>query len=160
MLFTGRNRPQCHLYLDAETPGAGVYAGSYEVGGQFTVDVPGTVTRLRMWHKLGDTTAHTGHLWAPTAALLASAVFPPMTGEGWNEVAISPVSIVPGTVYKTSYSNVGTFADEPGYFNVAKDNPPLHAPVQAGCFGLPNNYPTYVPGANDSYWADVTFVPN
>jgi hypothetical protein len=126
-----------------------------ELGMKFTADRPFSVVRLR-YYQDKPTGAHTGHLWDGSGTLLATAAFTTDTVTGWHEVTLpSPVPIAANTAYVVSYSTSVGFAWSGGYFNSAKDSPPLHAPVGAGTFATAlNAFPTMT-FMNSNYWVDV-----
>src|SRR6185436_13245054 len=100
-----------------------------ELGVRFTADVNGYVKGIRFYKGPGNTGTHRGNLWSATGTRLATAVFSGETASGWQQVLFTtPVPITAGSVYVASYlARRGRYAHDEDYFDLAYDNPPLHA---------------------------------
>ena len=135
-----------------------------EVGMKFRSDADGYITALRFYKQANNTGRHVGHLWTESGQLLAEAEFTNETPSGWQEVALPvPVAITRDTTYVTSYhAGDGRFGFNGGYFNLGKDNPPLHAPASSviGGNGVyrygPSAFPDQTFNATN-YWVDAVF---
>ena len=65
-----------------------------ELGLRFRPSTAGTATALRFFRGVGDSSTHVGRLYRSDGALLAQATFPPSTGQGWEEAALTnPVAL-------------------------------------------------------------------
>lgn len=165
--FTTTNAPPSTLWSSSTVPTviSSSDTGAVELGIKFTADVNGYITGVRFYKGSTNTGAHVASLWTSSGTLLARANFTNETASGWQQANFSaPVAINANTVYVASYhTNVGGYSDGQGYFAVALDNPPLHAPssgasggndvYQYGSGGFPSQ--TY---NQSNYWVDVVFV--
>jgi hypothetical protein len=115
------------------------------------------------------TTAHTGSLWGPTGALLASGTYQNETASGWQSLIFNaPVNVTAGTTYTVSYTTTASYVATGSYFTTTPvDTTALTtlATNQAddaghtgnGVFAIGNNiYPTNS-GNGSNYWADVLY---
>jgi uncharacterized protein DUF4082 len=75
----------------------------YEVATQLSASKNGTITALRFYRAPGETGSNTVRLWTDTGVPLATATYSG-TGTGWQQLAISPVSIAAGTRYRVSFN--------------------------------------------------------
>jgi hypothetical protein len=134
-----------------------------ELGVRFVADVDGFVKGIRFYKGPGNTGTHRASLWTAGGTRLATATFANETPAGWQQVLFAtPVPITAGTVYVASYhARRGRYAYDQEYFEVAYDNPPLHALANGsggngvyryGSSGFPNQ--TY---RATNYWVDVVF---
>jgi hypothetical protein len=90
--------------FDEQTPAtSGGAAPGYEVATQFSASKNGTITALRFYRAQGETGSNTVRLWTDAGAPLASATYSG-TGTGWQQLAITPVSISAGTRYRVSFN--------------------------------------------------------
>ncbi len=138
-----------------------------ELGVKFRADTTGIVSGVRFYKGTGNGGTHTGSLWTADGTRLASADFSDETATGWQEVAFAtPVHIAADTTYIASYfAPQSHYSVDYGYFTVARDNAPLHAPASTvadpnGVFryGSASGFPSAsVSEAN--YWVDVVFTP-
>jgi hypothetical protein len=139
---------------------------SVELGVSFRADANGSITAIRFYKSAANTGLHVGHLWSSSGALLAAVTFTNETASGWQQANLSaPVAITANSVYVASYHvNGGHWSANWGYFaSGGVNNPPLHAPQNAG--GTPNGrfapgstsqFPTYT-YQSANYWVDVVF---
>ena len=102
-----------------------------EVGTQFSIDYPGSVTAIRFYKGVENTGTHVGHLWNANGDLLATATFTSETASGWQRAELStPVVLTPKTVYLVSYhAPVGRYAVTSRYFQDAIANGYVTAPA-------------------------------
>ncbi|MFE0759176.1 DUF4082 domain-containing protein [Inquilinus sp. NPDC058860] len=132
-----------------------------ELGMRFSSNAAGTVTGVRFYKGFYNQGTHTGSLWSVDGTLLATATFTNETLEGWQTVTFSnPVSIQPGTTYVVSYHSNGFYSADAGYFDVARTNGHLTAPVGAGvyAYGTSSLFPSNV-YQNENFWVDALFTP-
>ena len=126
-----------------------------ELGMKFSCSQAGTVTGLQFYKAATNTGTHTGHLWSPSGASLASVTFTGETASGWQQANFAtPVVITAGATYTISYhTTVGHYSDTTEFFSTALSVPPLSAPVNAGVYsyGSGSNYPTSAWEASN-YW--------
>jgi len=158
----------CSLWSPTAAPPGGPDpdAVGTELGTRFRSDVSGTVSAIRFYKQSGNTGTHVGHLWTATGTLLATVTFSGESASGWQQAALSsPVAITAGTTYVVSYfTPTGHYSATTGYFGVATDSPPLHAPADAtgapngvyGYFGTGGGFPTQA-WLSANYWVDVVF---
>ena len=136
---------------------------SVEVGVRFTTSVPGRITGIRFYKGAGNSGTHTGTLWSPGGAPLATGTFTGESAYGWQTLHFAhAVPIRAGLTYVASYhAPLGHYAVTTGYFlhrSVASG--PLRAPAarngvyRYGSTAFPAD--TY-DGNND--WVDVLFSP-
>ena len=88
-----------------------------ELGVRFRSDVAGSITGLRFYKSSVDSSAHVGHLWNASGALLATMPFPAGDSTaGWWEVTLpSPVAIDANVTYVASqFSPAGYYAFDGG----------------------------------------------
>jgi len=145
-----------------------VSSSPVELGVKFRADVSGTITAIRFYKGLGDTSTHSGSLWTAAGTLLGTVTFGDETASGWQQMNLAtPVVIAANTPYVASYHTGGSFYYSSSYFqNAGADNAPLHAlrDGAAGSNGL------YVYGSGgmfpsqsfsaSNYWVDVVFMPS
>ena len=138
-----------------------------ELGVKFRSDVAGTITGIRFYKALNNTSPHVGNLWTSLGTHLASATFTNETASGWQQVFFDPpVTIASNMVYVASYHTTnGHYSVDFNYFQgKGADNPPLHALANGvsdgngvfvyGAGGVfPNNQSWNAP----NYWVDVIF---
>src|SRR5262249_18047378 len=107
------------------TPGS----SPIELGVKVRSDANGTISGIRFYTVLGDSSVHTGSLWSSRGVLLATGIFSGETNSGWQQLNFStPVTITTNTTYVASYHTGGAFYYSYYYFqNSGVDNPPLHA---------------------------------
>ncbi|MCB8822260.1 DUF4082 domain-containing protein [Microvirga rosea] len=135
---------------------------SVELGMKFQSSVAGTVTGVRFFKNDLNIGSHTGTLWSSTGTKLATATFTNETGNGWQAVTFSnPVAINPNTTYVVSYHTNGYYSASGQYFNTARSNGPLSAPVNAGvyAYGSASSFPTSTYNTAN-YWVDALFTPS
>jgi hypothetical protein len=134
-----------------------------EFGMRFSSDSNGYITGIRFYKGANNTGTHVGSLWSSTGTLLAQGQFTSETATGWQTLTFSsPVAITANTEYVASYfAPVGGYAYDNGYFNVAKDAAPLHAPAGNNGVYAYGSSPTFPTSSYNStnYWVDVTFSP-
>lgn len=99
-----------------------------ELGAKFRTTIAGNVIGARMYVGASNNAPCTATLWTSAGVPLASAVFPPFAGPGWNEVLFSsPIPINAGETYVISqYSSGGWY--ESTHFGF--DNPVLSPPLR------------------------------
>jgi hypothetical protein len=138
-----------------------------EVGMKFRSDVNGMVTGVRFYKGAGDSTVHTGTLWAANGTLLATGTFTGGTASGWQQLNFAaPVAITANTTYVVSTHSGGPYYSSSNFFqSVGVDNGPLHA-LKEGIDGSNGVYKygatTVFPNLSfnsPNYWVDVVFVP-
>jgi hypothetical protein len=132
-----------------------------ELGTAFAPSVAGVVTGIRFYKGTGNTGVHTGSLWGPDGARLATLTFTGETAGGWQSAQFdTPVAVSAGTVYVVSYySPTGRFSYTTQYFTEPRTSGPLTAPAGANGryrYGTGGGYPT---GSWNStnYFVDVLF---
>jgi hypothetical protein len=131
------------------------------LGVKFTPANDGQVIGVRFFKGVGNLGTHTGSLWSPSGALLATATFQSESDYGWQTVYFAnPVSVSAGNTYTASYyAPTGHYAGDGNFFASAYSNPPLSAPAGAngvyayGSDTLPTN--SY---GSTNYWVDPLFV--
>ena len=159
----------CSIWPDTAAPAStnlnDNQAGGIEVGVKFRAGQDGYITGLRYYWAPGDAGTHSGNLWTGAGALLASAVFPTPTTQGWQNVTLdAPVPIVANTTYVASqHSSAGNYPETGNYFGTAFANAPLTALADGtdgpngvykyGASGFPT---TTYQAAN--YWVDVVYA--
>jgi len=167
-LWDGSSKPVCEDALDGKP---------VEVGVQFSSDVDGMVTGVRIYRNAVDTGTHMGRIWRD-GRMLASATFSDETAEGWQTVLFDePVAIKRGVVYVAScHTDTGNYAYTHDFFEGrGVDSGPLHAlanSVASGGNGVYSSsgrfsgneigHPHIAPDETyraTNYWVDVIFVP-
>lgn len=158
------------IWTTATVPGTvdGGPDSSVEIGVKFRSDVAGTITGLRFYKALTNTSTHVGNLWTSSGTPLASATFTGETASGWQQINFTtPVVIAANTVYVASYhANNGHYSDDISYFSgIGVDTPPLHALADGVsgangiyAYGPTSAFPTQT-WFSSNYWVDVVFVP-
>ncbi|MDB5314180.1 MAG: Cadherin, partial [Rhodospirillales bacterium] len=177
--------PTVSLFESAPiTPTTSNDGQAIELGMQFSVGEPGTITQLKYWRAAtdaGDSDVRDGHLWGQDGTLLATATFNSAAGQsGWQIATLAaPVAVAPGVEYTVSYRTANNYVATNGFF----------APANEVAFdGLDNNAFTdpfgkisapqdeagdgngvYRYGADavmptdtfqsSNYWVDITFDP-
>jgi hypothetical protein len=130
-------------------------SSAYELGLRFTVNVAGTVTKLRYYKDAADLTAtHTGRLWnADTTAQIGSVVFTGETASGWQEMALaSPVAVTTGVNYIVSVNVNNNNGGDSKWIRT-----PNGFPGNSGCFvATQGNIPSTFNKTN--YFRDVVFA--
>lgn len=108
-------------------------ATAVELGTQFSIDYPGSVTAIRFYKGVENTGTHVGHLWNANGDLLATATFTSETASGWQRAELSAaVALTPGTIYLVSYhAPVGRYAVTSRYFADPVVNEYVSAPAGA-----------------------------
>jgi hypothetical protein len=153
-LWSAATRPAVAAYPDLRP---------VEVGVRFTTSVPGWITGIRFYKGVGNSGTHTGTLWSPNGAPLATGTFTDESTSGWQTLHFAhAVGIRAGLIYVASYhAPEGHYAVTEGYFHDRSVvNGPLRAPstrngvYQYGSTAFPAD--TY-DGDND--WVDVLFTP-
>lgn len=133
---------------------------SVEIGTDFTVSAPGTITALRFYKGAGNSGTHVGHLWGSNGALLATRSFSAESASGWQQVALaSPITVTPGVRYAVSYrAPNGRYAADPGYF--ANGRTITSGPLTAlsGVYNYGTGRPTNT-WQSANYYVDVVFTP-
>lgn len=132
-----------------------------EVGTKFRSSFDGNIVGARFYMGASNNGACTATLWTSGGTPLASALFPPFAGPGWNEVAFAgPIAINANQTYIISvYSPGGWYEATYHVFDNAVVNPPLRG-LAAGEDG-PNGLYAYGGGfptnsfLNSSYFVDV-----
>ncbi|WEO76936.1 DUF4082 domain-containing protein [Cryobacterium sp. SO2] len=150
----------CSLFTDATVPSILQVSDNRLVtlGVRFSSSVAGTVSAIKFYKSAGNTGSHTGTLWGPNGAQLATATFSNESASGWQTVTFAtPVTITPDTVYLASYvSPTGTYSATLGDFSGSGiTRGPLTAGNAAGAYTYSAGYPASSSGAN--YLVDVVF---
>ncbi|MBL8887952.1 MAG: DUF4082 domain-containing protein [Phycisphaerales bacterium] len=136
-----------------------------ELGAKFQSSVAGNVIGARMYVGASNNAPCTATLWTSAGVPLASAVFPPFAGPGWNEVLFSsPVPINANQTYVISqYSSGGWYESTHNGFDSPVLSPPLRGlgsgedgPNGLYRYGAGGGFPTnsYL---NSNYSVDVVF---
>jgi N,N-dimethylformamidase beta subunit-like protein/uncharacterized protein DUF4082/Big-like domain-containing protein len=151
------------LFAATATPATTSIAdpNNVSVGVKFTPANDGQVIGIRFYKGVGNVGTHTGSLWSPAGALLATATFSSESDSGWQTVYFTdPVNVSAGTTYTASYyAPTGHYAGDSNFFASGYSNPPLSAPAGAngvytyGSDTLPTN--SY---GSTNYWVDPLFV--
>ncbi|GAA3839543.1 hypothetical protein GCM10022243_02400 [Saccharothrix violaceirubra] len=138
--------------------------GLIELGVRFGTSHHGRITAVRFYKGVGNTGTHTGSLWSPEGALLATGTFSGETATGWQTLTFAqPVTVLPGRIYTASYTTTTGHAVNYSYFqNRAVEAPPLTAPGNTwnsanGVFKPGGGFPTTSHQGNN-YWVDVEYV--
>ncbi len=164
---TGTNQPQS-IWPSTNGTDNGANSLSYEFGVKFRSSIAGQITGIRFYKVGTNTTGYSGTLWSGTGTQLATANFPTLPTNGWQQVNfVTPVTIQPNTTYVASYHiPTGNFAANIGYFATSGvTNGALTA--LANNFDGPNGvyvvspnitFPTQTYNSTN-YWVDVVFVP-
>lgn len=134
-----------------------------EIGMKFSSTVAGNVVGARYYMGASNNGVCTATLWTSAGVPLASAVFPPFAGPGWNEVTFSsPIAINANQTYVIScLSANGWYEASYNVFDFPVLNPPLRG--LAGGEDGPNGVYMYGGGfptngfLNSSYFVDVVF---
>lgn len=151
----------CSLFDDSTVPKLLEEADNEAVtlGVRFTATSNGLVTGVKFYKAQGNTGPHTGSVWGPTGALLASAVFSAESSSGWQIVTFdSPVSISAGVQYTVSYrTTVGHYSTTSGAFTSGYTRGPLSVPANGGAFTYSTGFPNNQSGTN--YLVDLVFQP-
>jgi len=144
-----------HTIYDTETPDfTGDDGIPWELGTQFMVSVPGSITELRHWAAEDDTFMHTGRLWQGDV-LLAQAAFSQSSGIGWQSVVLdTPVEVVPGEIYTVSV-DANTLWPNTAVGPVGDDVITYIVDVNGATLGM---VPATVAGAGYHYFRDVVFT--
>jgi len=135
-----------------------------ELGTRFTSDVAGQITALRFWKSVRNTGPHTLTLWRDSdRSKLVQTIGLNEPVSGWVTVQlVPPIPILANTGYTVSYHDItlnGHYADDQYYFTQKYDNPPLHAPVNAGVYTYGNLAYPVNSWHSSNYWVDVVFQP-
>ncbi|MBN8596117.1 MAG: DUF4082 domain-containing protein [Planctomycetes bacterium] len=134
-----------------------------EIGMKFSSTVAGNVVGARYYMGASNNGVCTATLWTSAGVPLASAVFPPFAGPGWNEVMFSsPIPINANQTYVISTLSANGWYE--ASYNVF-DSPVLSPPLRglAGGEDGPNGVYMYGGGfptngfLNSSYFVDVVF---
>jgi methionine-rich copper-binding protein CopC len=143
------------------------------LGVQFKVDVPGSITGVRFYKGPTNTGTHVGDLWSATGTLLATAKFTSETASGWQQVNFaSPVAVTSGTYTVSYHATAGGYSYDDWYFATpgvnnplryfgtsTYDNPPLHALAGTYLYGSTSGFPTNSFNFRN-YWVDALFTPS
>ncbi|MFC0629157.1 DUF4082 domain-containing protein [Kribbella deserti] len=135
-------------------------AGAVELGVKFRSDRDGLVRGIRFFKGPKDTATHTGTLWSPAGAVLATGTFTNESPAGWQELRFgTPVRISANTTYTASRKSPnGTYGYNYDYFAGREaHNGVLHGSM--GVFGQGAGMPTESFRATN-YWTDVVFEPD
>lgn len=136
---------------------AGVNAGSFELGMNFSADISGQIVSVRFWKAPGETGPHIGRVWSASGHLLASAVFANETASGWQEQAlITPLGVLANQAYTVSVNVNALWSWTNGFF--ASPLTTGHLRGTAGVYGVPTTFPM-TPYQGYNYFRDVVFVP-
>lgn len=153
------------LFAPSTTPDIAVDpdVSTVELGVQFEVTVPGTITGVQYYGTATNTGRHVGSLWSADGSRLATATFPDSDGEGWQSVSFAtPVHVDANATYVASYlSPTGHYADDPGGFDHGITRGHIVTQHGAGvyAYGPHGGFPTEN-WRNSNYYVDVTFVPD
>ena len=136
-------------------------ANSVSLGMQFSPTVEGYVTGVRFYKSAANAGPHTGSLWGPSGAMLATASFSGESASGWQTVTfVHPVLVHVGVTYTVSYyAPSGHFSEDDHFFDSAWSNVPLTAPVGAGTYRYGGDLYPSTSFANANYWVDPIFRP-
>jgi Ca2+-binding RTX toxin-like protein len=168
-LFDATDLPALTI-TDSSTPADG---GDYELGVRFTASQNGTITALRYYRGVEDSTdtdTRTLKLWDAGGNLLASAAVTSDPDEsGWQVVTLpTPVSITAGTTYVASYNTAQNYSYTGSYFDQAQPGPggvlnPELSPDVGSTNGVYNETQGLFPTTSNNdanYWVDVIFEPS
>ncbi|MEU4695277.1 DUF4082 domain-containing protein [Actinoplanes sp. NPDC023714] len=135
-------------------------AGALEVGVRFVADVPGTVTGVRFYKGAKNTGTHTGTVWGPDGAVLATATFQDETASGWQTVLFDKaVTITPGVEYTASYhTTTGYYAVDLNGLADGLVAAPLRVPATGAVYRYGNGGEAPTATGKHNYWVDVLFV--
>jgi hypothetical protein len=132
------------------------------LGVRFRANVPGQVTAIRFFKLAGSAGVHVGYLWSDGCDELAQADFEDETTDGWQEVAIDPVTIEADTDYIAAvYFPGGGWNRTSNFFTEDHENGPLTATDDSnGRYVYPafGTCPAFT-FENTNYWIDLRFVP-
>jgi len=156
--------PTSSLWTYANTPvnDTEYERNGVELGTRFVASTDGTVTGVRFYKGFLNQGTHTGSLWSASGQLLATGTFTGETATGWQVLTFStPISIEAGLTYVVSYHSNGYYAYDADYFDSARQNGLLAAPVGAGVYGYgdTSTFPGQSSDTNGNYWVDVVFNP-
>jgi hypothetical protein len=149
------------FYSPSDAPALSIPSPPRELGMQFTVSVPGTITAVRWYKDPTETLPHTVHIWDGVTTLPLVSV--PVTSEtlsGWQETPLpAPLAIAAGHLYVTSVNVNAAFGYTLNYFASSITRGYITAPLGAGVYAnAPATYPNLV-FVNSSYFDDVVFFP-
>jgi hypothetical protein len=149
---------------DPVTPGStNTDPDAVYLGVNFRSSVPGQVTAIRFFKLAGSAGPHVGYLWSDACVELAQAEFESETTDGWQEVAIAPVTIEADTDYVASvYFPAGGWNRTTSFFTADHENDPLTAPAaDNGRYVYPafGTCPAFT-FENTNYWIDLRFIPS
>jgi Domain of unknown function (DUF4082)/Fibronectin type III domain len=133
--------------------------GSQELGVQFRSDIAGWVAGVCFWVAATETGTHTASIWdsSGTSVGTATSTVPDTPGEQ-TCVDFNPVvPITPNAAYTASYTSNTAFGLDPGQFFSPLDDPPLHAPMDAGVSGAAGSFPT-TDNMGDGYGVNIAFI--
>lgn len=131
-----------------------------QVGTRFTVAVPGTASSVRFYKGQANTGAHTGYLWDPSGAVIATVDFIDETPTGWQTASfLEPAVLVPGVEYRVGlYGTTGRYAVSPGGFAEETVVGPFTVPADGGVYTYSQGFPGGT--SPHGYWVDVVFHPS
>ena len=150
--------------LGAETPAIlgsrdDSASSGLDLGLRFKSSSAGTVTALRFFRGVGDSSTHVGRLFRSDGALLAQATFPSSTGQGWEEAALTtPIQLTANQEYVTTTHIANAFyaVTSRVFANGSISVSPLTALGSVYRYGAGGIMPTSS-YQGENYFADVKF---
>ncbi|WP_133411776.1 DUF4082 domain-containing protein [Agromyces badenianii] len=135
-----------------------------ELGLRFVPTTDGFVQGVRFFKSEANTGTHTGSLWGPDGAQLATGTFANETSSGWQTLTFdTPVPLDAGQTYTASYwaPNGHYAADDHAFSAGPLDRDPLFLPggfgnPVAGVYGVQGTRPISTWG-DTNYFVDVVF---
>jgi probable HAF family extracellular repeat protein len=130
-----------------------------ELGVQFTVSVPGSVSAIQFYRGAASTSGFTVHLWDANGNLLATGQEAGNQAAGWQTVDLDQtVELQPGVTYTASYyMSDGGYADTQNY--TFQPRGPLNATQGVFLYGTSGGFPTQT-YLNSNYWVSPIFQPD
>lgn len=139
------------------------------LGMRFYADVPGHITKIRVFQPTGALAGNTdptiGAIW-DSSGLLASVTFGAITDNAWNEATLTtPLLISANTVYTVSVnpalpSTLISYSSS-GLGSQISNGSHLHSATgNNGVYSTPQTVQPTGSGAGENYWRDVVFEPS
>ncbi|NKL10303.1 DUF4082 domain-containing protein [Rhizobium leguminosarum] len=150
------------LFTGSEGPTGGSFNDNtaMELGMKFVASSNGTISGIRYYKAVGDTSVHTGSIWRADGTLVATVTFTNESLSGWQTATFStPLQITAGATYVASYHTTSSYVATAGYFNTAHTNGSLTALAGANgvyAVGSGSTFPTQS-YQSSNYWVDVVF---
>ncbi|MBY3466893.1 DUF4082 domain-containing protein [Rhizobium laguerreae] len=150
------------LFTGSEGPTGGSFNDNtaMELGMKFVASSNGTISGIRYYKAVGDTSVHTGSIWRADGTLVATVTFTNESLSGWQTANFStPLQITAGATYVASYHTTGSYVATAGYFNTAHTNGSLTALAGTNgvyAVGSGSTFPTQS-YQSSNYWVDVVF---